>query len=60
MKFEIFNKIGYVEVKEELNELINLRDRVEENGGSTSSLDDRIDEIYEALSEYRQNHIEEF
>jgi len=60
MKFEIFNTVGYEESKEELMELRNLRDRVEENGGSTTTLDLRIDEICEALSKYRQNHVEEF
>ena len=60
MKFEIFNIIGYEEVKEEKKELMDLRDRVEESGGSTTTLDLRIEEISEALSEYRQAHIEEF
>lgn len=60
MKFEIFNTVGYEESKEELMELRNLRDRVEENGGSTTTLDLRIDEICEALSVFRQNHVEEF
>jgi hypothetical protein len=57
---KIFNYKGYEAVGEELQELRDLRDKMEERGMSTSTIEAQIDEICEARSEFRNEHKEEF
>lgn len=57
---KIFAMVGYVEAGKELQELRDLRDRMEECGYSTSTIESQIDEICEARSAFRNEHKEEF
>lgn len=56
----IYTLSGYYEKVQEKNDLMDLRDRIEERGGETSNLEKVIDEIGEALSEYKKNNEKEF
>ena len=56
---KLYSMNGYVEAGQELQEKFDLRDRCEERGYSTSTLDRQIDELIEARSEFKQTHKEE-
>ena len=57
---KIFTMVCYVEAGEELQELRDLRDKMEERGNSTSTIESQIDEICEARAAFRNEHKEEF
>lgn len=57
---KIFTVKGYEAAGTELQELRDLRDKMEERGYSTSTIESQIDEICEARSEFRNEHKEEF
>jgi len=57
---KIYSIDGYYEEVQRRSEMYDLRDRLEEKGFSTSNIEDQIEEISEAISEYKKNHNEEF
>lgn len=56
----IFNYEGYEAIGEELQDLRDLRDKMEERGYSTTTIESQIDEICEAREMFRHEHKEEF
>ena len=57
---KIYSLNGYYEKVQEMQDLMDLRDRIEERGGETSNLEKVIDEIGEAIGEYRSKNKDEF
>lgn len=57
---KIYSLNGYYEKVQEMQDLMDLRDRIEERGGTTSNLEKVIDEIGEAIGEYRSKNKDEF
>ena len=57
---KIYSLNGYYEKVQEMQDLMDLRDRIEERGGTTSNLEKVIDEIGEAIGEYRNKNKDEF
>lgn len=53
---KIKNIEGYFEAQEEVNELRNLRDCVEERGGSTTHLEKCIDELVDGMAEFKNEN----
>ena len=60
MKTQILDMEGYEATRTELNELVDLRDKMEERGYSTSNIEAQIDELLEARAEFKNSHRKEF
>lgn len=53
---KIYTNEGYEEVKAEIKDLREFRDRLEERGCSTSYVEEQIDDLFEALHEFEETH----
>lgn len=56
INMKIYTNVGYEEVKAEVKDLMEFRDRLEERGYSTSDVERRIDDLFEALHEFEETH----